>query len=56
MKQKILLASTLHVQYTSTGSLERMNPAIDKIILTDSKIEIVAEGFEWCESPLWLEN
>ena len=33
-----------------------MDPAIDKIILTDSKIEIIAEGFEWCEGPLWLEN
>jgi hypothetical protein len=31
-----------------------MDPAIDNIILTDSKIEIIAEGFKWSEGLLWI--
>ncbi|NQU54721.1 MAG: SMP-30/gluconolactonase/LRE family protein [Bacteroidetes bacterium] len=32
------------------------NPRIYEIIPENAKIEILAEGFEWTEGPLWLEK
>lgn len=40
--------------YQTTGSIERMDPALDAIIPVDAKIEILAEGFTWSEGPLWV--
>jgi len=38
------------------GSIERLDPAIDAIIAADVQPEIIAEGFNWAEGPLWLED
>src|SRR5256885_3183421 len=42
-------------QYKTTGSIERADAALDAIISKDAKIEIIAEGFQWSEGPLWIE-
>ena len=42
--------------YKTTGKIERLDPALDAVISTDTKIEILADGFEWSEGPLWLEK
>lgn len=42
--------------YKTTGSVERLDAALDAIIDTNAKVEIIAEGFEWCEGPLWIES
>lgn len=42
--------------YKTTGIIERMDPALDAIITIDAKAEIIAEGFEWSEGPLWVEK
>src|SRR5688572_33395914 len=39
-----------------TGNIEQLDPALDKIISPEAKVEIIAEGFEWSEGPLWLEK
>jgi gluconolactonase len=38
------------------GSIERLDPAFDALVKGDAKIEIIAEGFEWSEGPLWIEE
>jgi len=43
-------------QYNTAGSIERLQPELDQIIAADAKIEILAEGFDWTEGPLWLES
>jgi len=43
-------------QYPVTGSVERLDPALDEIIAPDVRPEIIAEGFEWSEGPLWLPD
>jgi len=43
-------------QNKSIGSIERLDPALDNIISADAKIEIIADGFEWSEGPLWIEK
>ena len=40
----------------SIGSIEKIDPSLDNILSTDSKIEIIAEGFDWSEGPLWIED
>lgn len=42
--------------YPAIGSIERLDPALDKIISTGAVIEIISEGYEWSEGPLWLEQ
>lgn len=38
------------------GSIERIDPALDAIVSPTAQPEIIAEGFEWSEGPLWLEE
>jgi len=38
------------------GSIERIDPALDAIIQNDPKVEVIAEGFEWSEGPIWIKD
>lgn len=40
----------------SAGSIERLDPGLDSIISEDVPIEVIAEGFNWSEGPLWVED
>lgn len=42
--------------FETTGSIERLDPALDEFIERDAKIEILADGFTWTEGPLWVED
>lgn len=35
---------------------ERLDPALDGLILPDAKVEVLAEGFRWSEGPVWIPN
>lgn len=39
--------------YPAMGSIERLDPALDKLIAADAFIEKLASGFEWSEGPVW---
>ncbi|RNL77840.1 SMP-30/gluconolactonase/LRE family protein [Sinomicrobium pectinilyticum] len=49
-------AYTQEAKYKTTGNVERIDPALDAIMDTTVKAEIIAEGFVWSEGPLWVEN
>lgn len=38
------------------GSIERIDPGLDALVDPAAKVEIIAEGFDWSEGPLWLES
>ncbi len=38
------------------GSVERLDPAIDAIIPADAVIEVLVEGLDWAEGPVWIED
>lgn len=40
----------------TVGALERLDPALDGIMSTNAKVEVLADGFEWSEGPLWIEK
>jgi gluconolactonase len=39
--------------YPSIGTIERLDPTLDKLIATDVFIEKLARGFTWAEGPVW---
>ncbi len=43
-------------QETTSGSIERLAPALDQLVPTEAKIERVATGpgFKWTEGPVWI--
>ena len=43
-------------EYPKTGFVERFNSALDQIIEPGVQPEILAEGFDWSEGPLWLPD
>lgn len=38
------------------GSIERIDKDLDKLIKQDAKVEIIAEGYEWTEGPVWIDQ
>jgi len=57
----IFLLSQFFSGYTQeskpgTGTIEFVSKKLSKLINKDAKIEIVAEGFQFTEGPLWLEK
>ncbi len=42
--------------YPTFGKLESKDPRFDKLISPDAKMEKLAEGFEWCEGPVWAKD
>jgi gluconolactonase len=36
--------------------IERLDPALDALIASDARIEIIAEGYDWSEGPVWVKD
>jgi gluconolactonase len=43
-------------QYPTVGEIERLDPSLDSLIMPGAKPEIIAEGLDWSEGPLWIEK
>jgi gluconolactonase len=39
----------------SVGSIEFLDPEVEKVLSPTARIEVIAEGFDWSEGPLWVE-
>ena len=42
--------------YPTIGKIDRLDPALDKLIPKDAVIEVLAAGFDWSEGPVWIKN
>ncbi|HEY8734964.1 MAG TPA: SMP-30/gluconolactonase/LRE family protein, partial [Puia sp.] len=42
--------------FRNIGNIERIDPALDSIISAGAQPEIIAEGFQWSEGPIWIES
>lgn len=40
----------------TTGSILRLDNQIDDVIPKEAAVEILAEGFDWTEGPLWVDQ
>ncbi len=36
--------------------IERLDPALDRLIDANAKIEILADGYDWSEGPVWIKE
>ncbi len=42
--------------YPTFGKIDRFDPAFDKLVPPDAKLEKLAEGFVWSEGPVWIRD
>lgn len=56
----LLIAGTAGCQtkktYPTIGEIEKLDTSLDSIISATAKPEIIAEGLDWSEGPLWIEK
>lgn len=38
------------------GKIERLDPRLDELLARDAKLEKLAQGFDWCEGPVWMKR
>lgn len=51
------LNSPAHAQTPQTmGRIERLDPALDAVLDSSAKIEVLASGFTWTEGPVWVTD
>ncbi|MEO7043975.1 MAG: SMP-30/gluconolactonase/LRE family protein [Ferruginibacter sp.] len=48
--------TNLQQKYKTTGSIERIDPSLDAIIDAAATPEIIADGMDWSEGPIWIEK
>ncbi|SVC16608.1 uncharacterized protein METZ01_LOCUS269462, partial [marine metagenome] len=42
-------------EYPTLGEVERLDPALNRLIAPGAKIEQLADGFDWAEGPVWVK-
>jgi gluconolactonase len=42
------------VSYPTIGSIERLDPRLDAIVPAGAALEVLSEGHEWVEGPVWV--
>jgi gluconolactonase len=52
----VFSAASMQAQSSAFGTIERKNPRFEKLIPKDSKLEMLADGFEWSEGPVWVRD
>jgi gluconolactonase len=48
-----------HAQLSSPrtmGIVERLDPAFDELVPEDARMEVIAEGLQWSEGPVWIHD
>jgi gluconolactonase len=38
------------------GRIERLDPAMNDLVPERAKMEVICDGFAWCEGPTWIKN
>jgi hypothetical protein len=39
--------------FPTVGAIERLDPALDRLVPPGARIEQLAQGFQWAEGPVW---
>lgn len=42
--------------YPTVGEIEKLDPSLDSILSPNAKAEIITDGLDWSEGPLWIEE
>lgn len=46
----------LEESMTSVGQIELLDPSLNSIVAPDAKMEILSEGHDWTEGPVWVPS
>src|SRR5215208_534597 len=38
----------------NVGTVERLDPLLDKLVPPGARMEVIGEGYAWCEGPVWV--
>ena len=41
-------------EYRTLGEIERLDAGLDAVLAEDARMEILAEGFDFSEGPVWI--
>src|SRR5258708_29397 len=52
----LLVISCSSKEKKFVGSIERLDPTLDQLIAPETQAEIIGEGFDWSEGPVWIES
>ena len=52
----LLCSFSLWSQNKTIGKVTHFDPACANLIDAQASIEIIADGFEWSEGPVWVKN
>lgn len=52
----LLFAACAPKEIKTIGTIERLDPALDALVDANVTVEILAEGYEWSEGPVWVEK
>ncbi len=52
----LIVSCNTEKKYPEIGEIVKLDSSLDSIISSGEKPEIIAEGFEWSEGPLWIED
>ncbi len=42
--------------YETVGSIERADPRLDALVPAEATLEVLADGFDWSEGPVWVPS
>lgn len=56
LRAQALAESPESAKRATIGSIERLDPALDQLVSSDAKLEVLCEGFEWSEGPVWVAS
>jgi gluconolactonase len=54
-----LVGSTVQTPPTSNPAdrrIERLDPALDRLVASDAVIEVLSQGYSWSEGPVWVKD
>ena len=51
-----IVLSCTHKEVKTIGIIERLDPAVGRIIGDEAIVEVIADGFSWSGGPLWIED
>ena len=43
-------------QPKTIGQVVRLDPSLDDLLDKDAQIEVLADGFQWSEGPVWIKK
>jgi hypothetical protein len=43
-------------EFPKPPGIERLDPALDRLVPADAVIEVLAGGYDWTEGPVWVKD